>query len=100
MRSLRWGPRTPVYIDDVIAAEVLEDDGEGDVLVRYEATRETDRVAFARISRRHVAAQPPPGAGGRDVPPLDFGDRNAPGPDHVEPYRWRGWRQGPERGRR
>lgn len=96
-RSFRWGPGSPVYVDQVIQAVVVLDDGEGDVELCYLATRETDRVAFARLARRQVAPQPPPGRGGHDVPPLRFGDRQNPGPDHVEPYRWRGWRSGPER---
>lgn len=100
MRSLRWGPGTPVFVDELVEAEVLVDDGEGLVRIRYTEprfNRAEDGVAYARISRRPVAPQPPPGAGGRDVPPLRFGDRQNPGPDHVDPIRWRGWRSGPER---
>jgi hypothetical protein len=102
MRSLRWGRDAAVYVEGVkpgelVEAEVLVDDGVGEVEVRLLATREVVKVPFARLARRAVAAQPPPGRGGHDVAPLHFGDRKNPGPDHREPWRWRGWREGPER---
>lgn len=102
MRSLRWGRGAAVFVEgtkpgELVEAEVLVDDGVSPVRVRFVESRLEDDVAFSRVSRRPVAPSPPPGAGGRDVPPLRFGDRRAPGPDHVEPFRWRGWRSGPER---
>lgn len=109
MRSFRWGPGAAIFLEvdntigtALIEAEVVVDDGVNDVEVRYvdpeggvlHPRHVVERVAFARVSRRPVAPRPPPGNGGADVPPLDFGDSANPGPDYVEAWRRRGWRSG------
>lgn len=101
MRSLRYGPNAAVWIGGYgrRAGEVVEDTGLGPVRVRELASGIEESVEAKDLSVRRTPPGPPPGAGGRDLPPLRFGDRQNPGPDHVEAYRTRGWREGPERQR-
>lgn len=65
-----------------IPAEVVEDAGVGLITIRIEATGDSVDVEHDEIETRRTAIRPPPGGGGRDVPPLDFS-----GPDKVSACR-------------
>lgn len=96
-RPHRYGEGARVFVSDRPGrrepADVVSDSGIGPIEVRILATGTIELVAYRDLSIRHVAGvAPPPGAGGRDVPPLDFGTRAHPGPDYQEP-RTRGWRE-------
>jgi hypothetical protein len=100
-RSIKMAPEAPVYVTNRPgrreAGEVVSDSGIGPIDVRIIATGEIEHVEIRDLQVRRTPARPPPGAGGRDVPPLHFGDRSTPGPDYVEAWRTHGWRSGPER---
>lgn len=74
-RSLQYPDGQRVFVDERggrVPGIVRKDTGIGLVDVEIESTGQIRACFFKDLSIRRGAAQPPPGAGGRDVAPLRF----------------------------
>lgn len=74
-RSIVYRAGTPVFVqvdEHLVPAAVVEDDGRATPRVRLEPTGDVISVDPAWLSLRRGEPSPPPGGGGRDVPPLRF----------------------------